>query len=61
MASFVLTCPGCPARMVSNDPNVPAEVARIEIIDGDYPGAHFRIRMPVLSVTKPVGSHAHAA
>jgi len=40
---------------------VNAHGGTIEIIDGDYPGAHFRIRMPVLSVTKPVGSHAHAA
>jgi two-component system sensor histidine kinase GlrK len=40
---------------------VNAHGGTIEIIDGEYPGAHFRIRMPVLSVTKPLGSQAHAA
>jgi two-component system, NtrC family, sensor histidine kinase GlrK len=40
---------------------VNAHGGTIEIIDGEYPGAHFRIRMPVLSVTKPQGSQAHAA
>jgi two-component system sensor histidine kinase GlrK len=40
---------------------VNAHGGTIEIIDGQYPGAHFRIRMPVLSVTKPLGSEAHAA
>jgi two-component system sensor histidine kinase GlrK len=40
---------------------VNAHGGTIEIVDGQYPGAHFRIRMPVLSITKPVGSHAHAA
>lgn len=40
---------------------VNAHGGTIEIVDGEYPGAHFRIRMPVLSVTTPVGSHAHAA
>ena len=32
-----------------------------EIVDGEYAGAHFRIRMPVLSVTNPVRNQAHAA
>jgi two-component system, NtrC family, sensor histidine kinase GlrK len=40
---------------------VNAHGGTIEIVDGEYPGAHFRIRMPVLSVTKPVGNQAHAA
>ena len=40
---------------------VNAHGGKIQIIHCDYPGAHFRIRMPVLSVTKPAGSHAHAA
>jgi two-component system sensor histidine kinase GlrK len=44
---------------------VNAHGGTIEIVDGEYPGAHFRIRMPVLSVTKPQGkddgSQAHAA
>jgi two-component system sensor histidine kinase GlrK len=40
---------------------VNAHGGTIEIVDGEYAGAHFRIRMPVLSVTKPVGSQAHAA
>jgi two-component system, NtrC family, sensor histidine kinase GlrK len=40
---------------------VNAHGGTIEIIDNEYPGAHFRIRMPVLSVTKPVGNQAHAA
>lgn len=40
---------------------VSAHGGTIEIVDGEYPGAHFRIRMPVLSVTKPVGNQAHAA
>jgi two-component system sensor histidine kinase GlrK len=40
---------------------VNAHGGTIEIVDGEYPGAHFRIQMPVLSVTKPVGSQAHAA
>jgi two-component system sensor histidine kinase GlrK len=43
---------------------VNAHGGTIEIMDGEYPGAHFRIRMPVLSVTKPVGQgqgQAHAA
>jgi two-component system sensor histidine kinase GlrK len=39
---------------------VNAHGGTIEIVDGEHPGAHFRIRMPVLSVTKPVGQ-AHAA
>ncbi|HUQ08889.1 MAG TPA: ATP-binding protein, partial [Steroidobacteraceae bacterium] len=39
---------------------VNAHGGTIEIADGEYPGAHFRIRMPVLSVTKPLGQ-AHAA
>jgi two-component system, NtrC family, sensor histidine kinase GlrK len=40
---------------------VNAHGGTIEIVDGEYAGAHFRIRMPVLSVTKPVGNQAHAA
>ena len=32
---------------------VNAHGGTIEIVDGEYPGAHFRIRMPVLSVTNP--------
>ncbi len=40
---------------------VNAHGGTIEIVDGTYPGAHFRIRMPVLSVTHPVRSQAHAA
>jgi two-component system sensor histidine kinase GlrK len=40
---------------------VNAHGGTIEIVDGVYPGAHFRIRMPVLSITKPVRSQAHAA
>lgn len=43
---------------------VNAHGGTIEIVDGEYPGAHFRIRMPVLSVTKPLGQgqgQAHAA
>jgi two-component system sensor histidine kinase GlrK len=37
---------------------VNAHGGTIEIVDGDYPGAHFRIRMPVLSITHPVRAHA---
>src|SRR5882672_6444464 len=33
---------------------VNAHGGTIEIVDGQYPGAHFRIRMPVLSATNPV-------
>ncbi|HEU4778291.1 MAG TPA: HAMP domain-containing sensor histidine kinase [Steroidobacteraceae bacterium] len=40
---------------------VNAHGGTIEIVDGEYPGAHFRIRMPVLSVTHPVRTQAHAA
>ncbi len=40
---------------------VNAHGGTIEIVDGEYPGAHFRIRMPVLSVTSPSRSQAHAA
>ena len=40
---------------------VNAHGGTIEIVDGQYPGAHFRIRMPVLSVTNPVRTQAHAA
>jgi len=46
---------------------VNAHGGTIEIVDGEYPGAHFRIRMPVLSATKPQdsqrsqGNQAHAA
>lgn len=44
---------------------VNAHGGTIEIVDGEYPGAHFRIRMPILSITKPQnrsdGSQAHAA
>ena len=32
---------------------VNAHGGTIEIVDGEYPGAHFRIRMPVLSITHP--------
>jgi two-component system sensor histidine kinase GlrK len=40
---------------------VNAHGGTIEIVDGEYPGAHFRIRMPILSVTNPVRTQAHAA
>jgi two-component system sensor histidine kinase GlrK len=40
---------------------VGAHGGTIEIVDGEYPGAHFRIRVPILSDTKPVGKQAHAA
>jgi two-component system sensor histidine kinase GlrK len=40
---------------------VNAHGGTIEIVDGDYPGAHFRIRMPLLSATNPVRTQAHAA
>jgi two-component system sensor histidine kinase GlrK len=40
---------------------VNAHGGTIEIVDGEYPGAHFRIRMPVLSVTHPARTQAHAA
>jgi len=40
---------------------VNAHGGTIEIIDGEYPGAHFRIRMPLLSATNPVRTQAHAA
>ena len=40
---------------------VNAHGGTIEIVDGEYPGAHFRIRMPVLSVTNPARTQAHAA
>jgi two-component system sensor histidine kinase GlrK len=44
---------------------VNAHGGTIEIVDGEFPGAHFRIRMPVLSITKPQGNNdrtqAHAA
>jgi two-component system sensor histidine kinase GlrK len=40
---------------------VNAHGGTIEIVDGVYPGAHFRIRMPVLSVTNPARTTAHAA
>ena len=40
---------------------VNAHGGTIEIVDGEYSGAHFRIRMPVLSATSPVGNQAHAA
>ena len=40
---------------------VNAHGGTIEIVDGEYPGVHFRIRMPVLSATSPVGNQAHAA
>ena len=40
---------------------VNAHGGTIEIVDGEYPGAHFRIRMPLLSATNPVRSQAHAA
>jgi two-component system, NtrC family, sensor histidine kinase GlrK len=40
---------------------VNAHGGTIEIVDGVYPGAHFRIRMPLLSATNPVRNQAHAA
>jgi two-component system sensor histidine kinase GlrK len=40
---------------------VNAHGGTIEIVDGEYPGAHFRIRLPVLSVTNPARDQAHAA
>jgi len=40
---------------------VNAHGGTIEIVDGEYPGAHFRIRMPVLSATNPARNTAHAA
>jgi two-component system sensor histidine kinase GlrK len=40
---------------------VNAHGGTIEIVDGEYAGAHFRIRMPVLSATTPLGNQAHAA
>jgi hypothetical protein len=40
---------------------VNAHGGTIEIVDGEFPGAHLRIRMPVLSVTNPVRTQAHAA
>jgi two-component system, NtrC family, sensor histidine kinase GlrK len=40
---------------------VNAHGGTIEIVDGEYPGAHFRIRMPLLSATNPVRTTAHAA
>jgi two-component system sensor histidine kinase GlrK len=40
---------------------VNAHGGTIEIVDGEYPGAHFRIRMPVLSATNPARDTAHAA
>jgi two-component system sensor histidine kinase GlrK len=40
---------------------VNAHGGTIEIVDGDFPGAHFRIRMPLLSATNPVRNQAHAA
>lgn len=39
---------------------VNAHGGTIEIVDGQYPGAHFRIRMPVLSIS-PAGNQANAA
>jgi two-component system sensor histidine kinase GlrK len=40
---------------------VNAHGGTIEIMDGQYPGAHFHICMPVLSITNPARSQAHAA
>ena len=40
---------------------VNAHGGTIEIVDGEYPGAHFRIRMPVLTATNPARDTAHAA
>ena len=46
---------------------VNAHGGRIEIVDGEWPGAHFRIRMPlrarvdVLVPARKNGSAAHAA
>ena len=40
---------------------VNAHGGTIEIVDSEYPGAHFRIRMPLLSATNPARTTAHAA
>jgi two-component system sensor histidine kinase GlrK len=47
---------------------VNAHGGRIEIVDGQWPGAHFRIRMPLRATVEPIasaprapGSRAHAA
>jgi two-component system, NtrC family, sensor histidine kinase GlrK len=46
---------------------VSAHKGKVEIIDGEFPGAHFRITMPRVSGDRPVASeprakaHAHAA
>lgn len=40
---------------------VNAHGGTIEIVDGEYPGAHFRIRMPVLTADNPARTTAHAA
>jgi len=40
---------------------VNAHGGTIEIVDGEFPGAHFRIRMPLLSATNPARTTAHAA
>ncbi len=33
----------------------------IEIVDGEFPGAHFRIRMPLRAESSPPVDTAHAA
>jgi two-component system sensor histidine kinase GlrK len=47
---------------------VSAHGGNVQIIDGQYPGAHFRITMPITGTSQPVNSdnknnkeHAHAA
>lgn len=42
---------------------VNAHGGKIEIIDGEWPGAHFRIRMPLKTArtSKPEAAAAHAA
>ena len=40
---------------------VNAHGGTIEMVDGEYPGAHFRIRMPILSINHPARQAAHAA
>jgi signal transduction histidine kinase len=41
---------------------VSAHGGQIEIVDGEWPGAHFRIRMPMKSASSvQIGRQAHAA
>jgi signal transduction histidine kinase len=46
---------------------VNAHGGTIEIVDGEWPGAHFRIRMPLRATgeasadSRPAGTTAHAA